>query len=54
MQNFLQSGTTAVILVKSKNSDGVGEKKHDFEISRPSCRMCCTTRVKSCSTSLIP
>ena len=43
---------------KSKKYQGVKEKKHDFEMSMPSCRMYCTIMVhfigvpiiKSCST----
>ena len=61
-RNCLQFGTTTVFLRKSKKYQGVKEKKHDFEMSMPSCRMCCTLMahflgepiIKSCSFSLIP
>ena len=51
-----------VIFLKSKTYHGVKEKKHDFEMSMPSCRMCCTIMIhfigvpiiKSCSSSLTP
>ena len=43
--NCLQFTTTTDILDKSKKYQGVKEKKHDFEISVPSCRMCCTIMV---------
>ena len=60
-QNCLQFNTTTVILRKSKKIR-VKEKKHDFEMSLPSCRMCCTIMVhfigapviKSCFSSLTP
>ena len=43
---------------KAKKYQGVKENKHDFEMSMPSCRMCCTIMVhflevpiiKSCSS----
>ena len=47
---------------KCKKYQGVKEKKHDFEMSMPSCRICCSIMVhfkgvpiiKSCSPSLTP
>ena len=50
------------MLHKSRKYQGVKEKKHDFEMSMPSCRMCCTIMVhfievriiKSCSSSQTP
>ena len=44
-RNCLQFNTTTVTLHKSKKYQGVKEKKHDFEMSMPSCRMCCTIMV---------
>ena len=60
--NCLQFNTTTVILHKSKKYQGVKEKKHDFEMSMPSYKMCCTKMVhfigvpsiKSCSSLLTP
>ena len=54
--------TTTTILHKSKKYQGVKEKKHDFKMSIPLCRMCCTIMVhfigvpiiKSCSSSPTP
>ena len=44
---------------KAKKYQGITEKKHDFEMSMHSCRMCCTMVhfigvpiIKSCSSSL--
>ena len=37
--------TRTDILHKSKKYQGVKEKKHDFEMSMPSRRMCCTIMV---------
>ena len=31
-----------VFFAQSKKYQGVKEEKHDFEMSMPSCRMCCT------------
>ena len=61
-RNFLQFNITTAIFHKSKKYQGVKEKKHDFEMSIPSCRICCTIIVhfigvqiiKSCSSSLTP
>ena len=54
--NLLQQ---RAILHKSKKYQGIKEKKHDFEMSVPSCRKCCTIMVHlpivtSCSISLSP
>ena len=43
--NCLQFNTTTVILHKSKKYQEVNEKKHDFEMSMPSCRTCFTIMV---------
>ena len=61
-ETCLQFNTTTVILHKSKKYQGVKEKKHDLEMSMPSCRMCCSIMVhfigvsiiQSCSSSLTP
>ena len=37
IRNCLQFNTTTVILHKRKIYQGVKEKKHDFEMSMPSC-----------------
>ena len=59
-ENCLQFNTTTFILHKGKKYQGVKQMKHDFKMSIPSCRMCCTIMVhfigvpiiKSCSSSL--
>ena len=61
-RNYLQLDTITVILDKSKKISGSPGKRHDFEMSMHSCRMCCTIIVhcigvpiiKSCSSSLNP
>ena len=57
-RNCIQFATTTVILYKSNKHQEV-KKKHDFEMSMPSCRMCCTIMIgvpitKSFSSSLTP
>ena len=59
---YTKFGTTTVILHKSNKYQGVKERKHDFEMSMPSCRMCLSIMahltgvpiIKSCSCSLTP
>ena len=52
-QNSLQFDTTTVILDKSKKSLGDKEEKHNFEMTMPSCRMCCTIMVRFRSTNYL-
>ena len=61
-RNCLQFDATTVILHKSNKHQEAKEKKHDFEMSMPSCRMYNIIMVhfigvpiiKSWSSSLIP